>query len=154
MRNTILILCILALSGCTSQSKKQSDESEETAFVLDSTIRIGDAIEKALPSMKLSKVVDSIVYVPLETKIYLTNGLLQYVKPYWCAFPGRLFDAKGKYVKQIGKLGGGPGEDTSPWGYMTKNAAYSIHRETKSYNMTRTGSLQEQKRRYNIQAEA
>lgn len=68
--------------------------------------------------MKLSKVVDSIVYVPLETKIYLTNGLLQYVKPYWCAFPGRLFDAKGKYVKQIGKLGGGPGEDTSPWGYM------------------------------------
>ena len=40
MRNTILILCILALSGCTSQSKKQSDESEETAFVLDSTIRI------------------------------------------------------------------------------------------------------------------
>ena len=107
MRNTILILCILALSGCTSQSKKQSDESEETAFVLDSTIRIGDAIEKALPSMKLSKVVDSIVYVPLETKIYLTNGLLQYVKPYWCAFPGRLFDAKGKYVKQIGKLGGG-----------------------------------------------
>ena len=68
MRNTILILCILALSGCTSQSKKQSDESEETAFVLDSTIRIGDAIEKALPSMKLSKVVDSIVYVPLETK--------------------------------------------------------------------------------------
>ena len=47
MRNTILILCILALSGCTSQSKKQSDESEETAFVLDSTIRIGDAIEKA-----------------------------------------------------------------------------------------------------------
>ena len=95
MRNTILILCILALSGCTSQSKKQSDESEETAFVLDSTIRIGDAIEKALPSMKLSKVVDSIVYVPLETKIYLTNGLLQYVKPYWCAFPGRLFDAKG-----------------------------------------------------------
>ena len=123
MRNTILILCILALSGCTSQSKKQSDESEETAFVLDSTIRIGDAIEKALPSMKLSKVVDSIVYVPLETKIYLTNGLLQYVKPYW-------------------------------WLLMTKNAAYSIHRETKSYNMTRTGSLQEQKRRYNIQAEA
>ena len=61
--------------------------------------------------MKLSEVVDSIVYVPLETKIYLTNGLLQYVKPYW-------FDAKGKYVKQIGKLGGGPGEDTSPWGYM------------------------------------
>ena len=46
MRNTILILCILALSGCTSQSKKQSDESEETAFVLDSTIRIGDAIER------------------------------------------------------------------------------------------------------------
>ena len=118
MRNTILILCILALSGCTNQSKKQSDESEEAAFVLDSTIRIGDAIEKALPSMKLSEVVDSIVYVPLETKIYLTNGLLQYVKPYWCAYPGRLFDAKGKYVKQIGKLGGGPGEDTSPWGYM------------------------------------
>lgn len=34
MRNTILILCILALTGCTSQSKKQSDESEETAFNL------------------------------------------------------------------------------------------------------------------------
>ncbi len=118
MRNTILILCILALSGCTNQSKKQSDESEETAFVLDSTIRIGDAIEKALPSMKLSEVVDSIVYVPLETKIYLTNGLLQYVKPYWCAYPGHLFDAKGKYVKHIGKNGGGPGEENGPWGYM------------------------------------
>ena len=94
MRNTILILCILALSGCSSLSKKQSDDSDETAFVLDSTIRIGDAIEKALPSMKLSKVVDSIVYVPLETKIYLTFVLLQSVTPYWCAFPGRLFDAK------------------------------------------------------------
>ena len=52
MRNTILILCILALSGCTRQSIMESDDSDETAFVLDSTIRIGDAIEKALPSMK------------------------------------------------------------------------------------------------------
>ena len=118
MRNTILILCILALSGCTSQSKKQSDESEETAFVLDSTIRIGDAIEKALPSMKLSKVVDSIVYVPLETKNIFDQRVTTVCKALLVCISGRLFDAKGKYVKQIGKLGGGPGEDTSPWGYM------------------------------------
>ena len=115
MKNVTLILCTLFLLNCTNNSQKQNNKKTST---IDSTIRIGDAIEKALPSMKLSEVVDSIVYVPLETKIYLTNGLLQYVKPYWCAFPGRLFDAKGKYVKQIGKLGGGPGEDTSPWGYM------------------------------------
>lgn len=61
----IVYTCIVRLH---KPVEKQSDESEETAFVLDSTIRIGDAIEKALPSMKLSKVVDSIVYVPLETK--------------------------------------------------------------------------------------
>lgn len=115
MKNVTLILCTLFLLNCTNNSQKQNNKKTST---IDSTIRIGDAIEKALPSMELSEVVDSIVYVPLETKVYLTNGLLQYVKPYWCAFPGRLFDAKGKYVKQIGKLGGGPGEDTSPWGYM------------------------------------
>ena len=84
--------------------KKQSDESEETAFVLDSTIRIGDAIEKALPSMKLSKVVDSIVYVPLETKNIFDQRVTTVCKALLvCNFPGRLFDAKGKYVKQIRK---------------------------------------------------
>ena len=115
MKNVTLILCTLFLLNCTNNSQKQNNKKTST---IDSTIRIGDAIEKALPSMKLSEVVDSIVYVPLETKIYLTNGLLQYVKPYWCAYPGHLFDAKGKYVKHIGKNGGGPGEENGPWGYM------------------------------------
>ena len=121
MEKIYLFLFVSLFLSCSSHSVKR-----EEVKVIDSIIRIGDAIANPL-SMSLSSFVDSITYVPLETtKSYVRNKeLISYVKPYWIVFPGDVFDEKGRFISHIGALGQGRGEETNGWGY---SIFYDNHR--------------------------
>ena len=99
MEKIYLFLFVSLFLSCSSHSVKR-----EEVKVIDSIIRIGDAIANPL-SMSLSSFVDSITYVPLETtKSYVRNKeLISYVKPYWIVFPGDVFDEKGRFISHIGE---------------------------------------------------
>lgn len=91
MEKIYLFLFVSLFLSCSSHSVKR-----EEVKVIDSIIRIGDAIANPL-SMSLSSFVDSITYVPLETtKSYVRNKeLISYVKPYWIVFQEMYLTKKG-----------------------------------------------------------
>lgn len=111
--STVLLFCLVS---CSSQEK----QVEETKKV-DNIIGLREAISTCR-EMKLSEVADSIFYVPLETASktvlrQVEDGIFTYNSPFFTYFGGNVFDWNGRFVRKIGKMGQGPGEETNPWGY-------------------------------------
>ena len=113
MKNTLIYLISTCLMcACSTQSEQQEEETN--------VIRLKEALANPI-ELKLSEIVDSIAYIPLETnsECYVREtGTIFYSKPYFVSFPGTIFDAQGNFVTNIGKLGQGPGEETNTWGFF------------------------------------
>lgn len=115
MRYISGILFITFLS-CTS-STVHNVEKEESSSI----IPIGEALKNA-KLLNLSEVVDSITYIPIETSSnhllkILEDGLWAYNSPFFIYFGGSVFDKNGQFIRKVGKVGQGPGEEISRWGY-------------------------------------
>ena len=143
-------LCIL-LSGCNAQTgsdkqKSASDNiesdqiSEMEQKILSSEPEITkiniDPDSKNQSSLALNDIIESIEYIPLETKDECVIGTIHkdiffeisdnylLVK---CSNAGRiyLFNRKGRFIAQIGDIGEGPGE------YLRTTDPYFIDEENK-----------------------
>ena len=111
-RTIFLILLANLSNGCSSQSQKESNvnfEKKETTFF----INLPKTEENKL---RVSEFADTVVYIPLETN---SNSLLrrvrqiQIINNHILVNDGNkllLFSMDGKFVRQIGKKGKGPGE--------------------------------------------
>ena len=144
-------LCIL-LSGCNTQtgSNKQKEsgsktiesdqisEMEQKMLSYESEItKINiDLDSKSQSSLALNDIIESIEYIPLETKDECIIGTISrnfhfeisdgYILVQ-CSKAGRyyLFNRKGRFVAQIGNIGEGPGE------YLFTTNPYFIDEENK-----------------------
>lgn len=115
MKKTLIYTLLACLTySCSSTTKHGEDEKN--------VIRLKEALAHPV-ELNLSEIVDSLVYVPLETKpeCYVREqATIFYSKPYWVSFPGTMFDMQGKFVANIGSLGQGPGEEINGWGYFVQ----------------------------------
>jgi hypothetical protein len=112
---TLLISAIcLWYTGCTFSNTPETDKVEPTKKVDDvEFIHLPDSVEDTL---KVSYFADSVIYVPLETN---DKSFLKRISQVWLdnskflvSDVNRLlmFDRDGKFIRQIGKKGNGPGE--------------------------------------------
>lgn len=130
----LIIAAGLTLSSCQSEQQKP----ESPVIVLDMESLLSNQQE-----LKLSDIAESIQYIQLETNQDVLCQVLQYlVRDNKIIVRNRngtvfLFDGEGKFVRQIGRIGQGPGEylgvqyiDASPQGdfvyfyYTRGNIAY------------------------------
>lgn len=135
----LLIVSLLVTSGMTySSCQSEQEKPQSPVIVLDMELLLSNQQE-----MKLSDIAESIKYVRLETNPDVLCQVLQYLvrdnRIYVRNRNGTvfLFDGEGKFVRQIGRKGQGPGEylgvqfiDASPQGdfvyfyYTRGNIAY------------------------------
>ena len=106
LRKLICIITILLLANCTNKQKKS-----QTLQVID----IEDSIDK-MEVWNLSHFASRIKYIALETKI---DNFLSYIQDYietdkYLIVKNfkqlMLFDMDGRFIRQIGNNGRGPGE--------------------------------------------
>ena len=105
-------LSFIFVSLLLSCSGKQQQQQEVVAQPVDNIIRLADAIDNQR-EVNLSEVVDSITYIPLETVqecLIRNTAWFNYSPPYIICSRG-VFDLNGKFVRTIGRIGQGPGED-------------------------------------------
>ena len=109
-----LIVCLLLLSSCVSNPNRVQQED-----VLISELPYTVSLEKEIDHIQrtgLSEIGSSITYIPLETTKWSLLGELRKI-----IFTGSyifvsdkdrmlMFDSSGKFLKQIGRRGQGPGE--------------------------------------------
>lgn len=113
MNKVTYILMIGILFACSDKTK-QVEIEEKT---IDNIIRLGDAID-TIKEVRLSELVDSITYLPLETRkecLLRNTSWFNYSYPYIIC-SRYVFDMNGKFVRSVGRIGQGPGED--PTTYM------------------------------------
>ncbi len=105
---SFFFLLILIITCCYRRIST-NDEETPNRFVLDFT----DAIKNPKESLKLSELVDSITYIPLETNSLNLLGDMQLMsfQPQYIFYSNYCFDWNGKFIGQIGKVGQGPCED-------------------------------------------
>ena len=122
-----LFSILLCLTGCGSPGEGNSVRHMEDAYHID----IEATIDKK-SDLKLSAIAENVDYISLETtenclirnilKVYCTenfifvsdeNGLYQ-------------FDSSGKFIRQIGSLGLGPGEHSSIMNFVVNEKANMI----------------------------
>ncbi|MCD7936489.1 MAG: 6-bladed beta-propeller [Tannerellaceae bacterium] len=100
--------CLLSCS-----SGQHTEESEETYTPVSNEIDLSAAIPNLKEQICLSEWVDSIIYIPLETK---RNNLLGghpnvNITPEYIYYGNHCFNWDGNHLLQIGRLGQGPGEE-------------------------------------------
>lgn len=112
MKKLFICIGIIGLLGSCSSTPDVEENN---------VIHLKEALNHPV-EMNLSEVVDSLVYIPLETTpdCYVKDCyLLTYSSPFWVHFYGTLFDSQGKFAGKVGTMGQGPGEEGNGWGYQT-----------------------------------
>lgn len=125
MKVLIYLLFAGFLLSCSDKSKQPKVEEKP----IDNIIRLADAIDR-MRKVNLSELADSITYLPLETRqecLLRNTSSFKYCPPY--IISNRLvFDMNnGKFIRQIGRSGQGPGEDPASYteAIFTKGHFYS-----------------------------
>lgn len=129
-----LIIVTTIFSACNNYRSSINDSSEITSVVLPYRIDIDKNIDN-IRSVLLSNIGRELEYIPLETS---PNCLLKRITQidfsksyiFVCDFYKLLqFDKEGKFIRQIGAIGRGPGEYIYVSGYCIdekKNKVYII----------------------------
>jgi len=149
-----ILYCLLYIlvSGCNTQTgsdkeKKTGSDSIESDQILEMEQKLFssesgitkiniDPDSKSQSSLALNDIIESIEYIPLETKDECIVGTINkdiffeisdnYILVQ-CSKTGRfyLFNRKGRFIAQIGNIGEGPGE------YLSTTRPYFIDEENK-----------------------
>ena len=118
-RNVFLFSVVMLLSACAGKNVEQpvTDEVEpmEPEYPITVPFEAGVGVEREI---KLSDIADSVQYVPLETNDkclidFINSGKVVKTGKYWFVSSNtRLYQytADGKFVRNIGSRGGGPGQ--------------------------------------------
>ncbi|MCD7936490.1 MAG: 6-bladed beta-propeller [Tannerellaceae bacterium] len=118
IKQTIYILFLFLvcfLFNCSS--KQQTKESEDIFPIISNEINVSAAVNAVKDKVYLSEWVDSVSYIPLETRSdNLLGGGNANITPEYIFCDNHCFDWQGNYLFPIGKKGQGPGEDPG-WGY-------------------------------------
>ena len=110
-------VCILFLAGTLFSCTGNTKQEEVKVKTIDNIIRLSDAIDN-IREVNLSEIADSITYIPLETNeecLLRNTNWFNYSPPYIIC-SRKVFDQNGKFIRTIGRIGQGPGED--PTTYM------------------------------------
>ena len=106
----MLILGVMILGFMACSNKKTV---EPNPVVLDNIIHLSTAIKNVREEMMLSELVDSVSYVPLETKSNCMLGNTQRLtfSPHYIFYSNYCFDWNGRFLFRIGNQGQGACED-------------------------------------------
>ena len=106
----MLILGVMILGFMACSNKKTV---EPNPVVLDNIIHLSTAIKNVREEMMLSELVDSVSYVPLETKSNCMLGNTQRFtfSPQYIFYSNYCFDWNGRFLFRIGNQGQGACED-------------------------------------------
>lgn len=133
MKKLTYILLAGILFSCSGETKQTATEEK----TIDNIIRLGDAINQ-IREVNLSELVDSITYLPLETRkecLLRNTSWFNYSPPYIIC-SRTVFDLNGKFVRTIGRIGQGPGEDPALYmgSLFTKGHFYSYGHKLIEYD--------------------
>ena len=106
----MLIFGVMILGFMACSNKKTV---EPNPVVLDNIIHLSTAIKNVREEMMLSELVDSVSYVPLETKSNCMLGNTQRLtfSPQYIFYSNYCFDWNGRFLFRIGNQGQGACED-------------------------------------------
>ena len=133
MKKLTYILLAGILFSCSGETKQTATEEK----TIDNIIRLGDAINQ-IREVNLSELVDSVTYLPLETRkecLLRNTSWFNYSPPYIIC-SRTVFDLNGKFVRTIGSIGQGPGEDPALYmgSLFTKGHFYSYGHKLIEYD--------------------
>lgn len=113
----MFVLCVIALVTCCDSGSENTEQiNGNSSLKFPIKIDVESLIHSEFEEIRLSSVVDSIEYVPLETTDSSLIGLIQQVVIadsfiFICTGEKILeFNREGKYLHQIGSTGRGPGQ--------------------------------------------
>lgn len=118
-RNVLLFSLVVFLSACVGKNVKQpvtvEIEPVEPEYPITIPFEAGIGVERKI---KLSDIADSVQYIPLETNEkclidFINSGKVVKTGKYWFVSSNtRLYQytIDGKFVRNIGSRGGGPGQ--------------------------------------------
>lgn len=127
---TVLIYFLFTLNSCNTGNKNKKDQSDEH------NLDVRSVIDETKADHFLSELSKEIVFIPLETDAagYLRSiNWLDVTQDYILVSDSRglfQFDRSGKFVKEIGKIGKGPGEHNG----RIRFAVDAIHNEVSIYS--------------------
>ncbi|WP_212126092.1 6-bladed beta-propeller [Bacteroides pyogenes] len=118
MYKVLFILITILLVSCENKQTKNSNEKSKKAFV---ELVTPNSLVDEYKELKLSRLADSVWYVPLETNKDLllgdigTQGSCKYVQNSFYIYDGQqgciyVFSSDGKFQNRIGKIGQGANE--------------------------------------------
>ena len=118
-RKVFLLSVVVFLSACAGKNVEQpvtvEFEPVESEYPITIPFEAGVGVEREI---KLSDIADSVQYVPLETNDkclidFINSGKVVKTGKYWFVSSNtRLYQytTDGKFVRNIGSRGGGPGQ--------------------------------------------
>lgn len=108
MRISVFLIIVFLLFSCSEQMQVEKRNN---------VIYLADAIANPI-KMNLSEIVDSLTFIPMDSEPSIKDRMfIGYSKPYIIVYPASVFNMQGQFLKRIGSLGQGPGEESSSWGY-------------------------------------
>ena len=123
IKNTIhLIFLVIVVVSCSFNSPK-SAETSANRVKLKTPVFI-DLHQKSESKLNVSEFADTVMYIPLETnsKSFLKRVIQIQITDKYIFINGRdqllLFSREGKFIRQIGKKGKGPGEHLLIFGFV------------------------------------
>jgi len=123
IKNTIhLIFLVIIVVSCSFNSPK-SAETTANRVVLKTPVFI-DLHQKSESKLNVSEFADTVMYIPLETnsKLFLKRIKQIQITDKYIFINDRdqllIFSKEGKFIRQIGKKGKGPGEHLLIFGFV------------------------------------
>lgn len=108
MRISVFLIIVFLLFSCSEQMQVEKRNN---------VIYLADAIANPI-KMNLSEIVDSLTFIPMDSEPSIKDRMfIGYSKPYIIVYPASVFNMQGQFLKRIGSLGQGPGEESNSWGY-------------------------------------
>lgn len=109
----IKLKCIFFFFFCSAFWGGCSKREVPSTTMHGNVINVSEAILNINKEILLSEWIDSVTYVPLETRPHnlLGNYISAKLTPEFIFFHNRCFDRQGKYINSIGTFGQGPCEE-------------------------------------------